>query len=72
MDFVIGLGEKRKRALLKKFSGLDEIRASSVDEIAATPGFNRVLAERVLLQLAESGEEIQTFPPEDEAPVGEP
>lgn len=76
LDFVVGLGEKRKRALLSKFSSIDEIRAASVDEIVRVQGFNRVLAERVLLQLNEdsqlSGEEgaapedaAQTFPEED-------
>jgi excinuclease ABC subunit C len=53
LDFVVGLGEKRKRLLLSKFNGVDEIRAASVEELAKIPGFNRVLAERVLLQLNE-------------------
>ncbi len=54
LDFVVGLGEKRKRSLLKKFASLDEIRVASLDEIADVPGFNRVLAERILLQLSEA------------------
>ena len=56
LDFVIGLGEKRKRALLTKFSSTDEIRAASIEEIATIPGFNRVLAERILLQLNEDSQ----------------
>lgn len=60
LDFVIGLGEKRKRALLKRFGTLEEIRAASVDEISDIHGFNRVLAERVLLQLNESLEGGET------------
>jgi len=59
LDFVVGLGEKRKRALLQKFAGLEEIRSATVDEIAAVKGFNRVLAERVLLQLNET-QELET------------
>ena len=77
LDFVVGLGEKRKRLLLTKFANLDEIRAASVEELSKVPGFNRILAERVLLQLNEesqlSGEEggqaedqAQAFPPEEE------
>jgi excinuclease ABC subunit C len=70
LDFVVGMGEKRKRALLSKFASLDEIRAATVDEIADVSGFNRVLAERVLLQLNEGaeageGEEEQTEPADD-------
>ncbi len=62
LDFVVGIGEKRKRSLLKKFASLDEIRVATPDEIADVPGFNRVLAERILLQLnegaaSESGDE---------------
>jgi excinuclease ABC subunit C len=71
LDFVVGLGEKRKRSLLTKFGNLDEIKAASAEEISKIPGFNRVLAERILLQLNEesqlSGEE--TSQPENEVQV---
>lgn len=60
LDYVVGLGEKRKKALLTKFKSVDEIRQAEVEEIAEIKGFNRVLAERVLLQLNETDEpEIQ-------------
>lgn len=76
LDFVVGLGEKRKRLLLSKYPSIDDIRASNVEELSKIPSFNRVLAERVLLQLNEesqlSGEEggqpedsVQKFPDED-------
>ena len=76
LDFVVGLGEKRKRLLLTKFTDLDAIRAASIEELVKVAGFNRVLAERVLLQLNEesqlSGEEstqpedaVQKFPDDD-------
>jgi excinuclease ABC subunit C len=55
LDSITGLGEKRKKTLLKKFQDLDGIRGASVDEIAKLSSFNRVLAERILLAL--SGEE---------------
>ena len=61
LDFVVGLGEKRKRAILTKFANLDDVRASSIEELTKVPGMTRVMAERVLLQLNEesqlSGEE---------------
>ncbi len=58
LDLVVGLGEKRKRELLQKFGSVEDIRAADPEEIAQMKGFNRVLAERILLQLneASSGE----------------
>ncbi len=53
LDYVVGLGEKRKRLLLSKFKSIDEIKLADVEEIAEIKSFNRVLAERILLQLNE-------------------
>lgn len=53
LDYVVGLGEKRKRALLSRFGSVEEIKAADPEEIAKIQGFNRVLAERILLQLNE-------------------
>jgi excinuclease ABC subunit C len=47
LDAVPGIGPKRKRALLRKFGSVARIREAPVDDIAATPGFTRALAERV-------------------------
>lgn len=69
LDFVVGLGEKRKKALLKRFANMDEIRAALVEEIASIQGFNRVLAERILLQLndeSQLGAETEVILPEDD------
>lgn len=57
LDFIVGLGEKRKRSLLQKFKSLDELRMADVETITELPGFHRVLAERVLLQLQENDED---------------
>lgn len=57
LDYVVGLGEKRKKTLLTHFNSIDEIRMADVDEVAKLKGFNRVLAERILLQLNEGEEE---------------
>ena len=47
LDAVSGIGPKRKRALMRKFGSLKAIREADVDEIAATVGFTRRLAENV-------------------------
>jgi excinuclease ABC subunit C len=47
LDAIPGIGPKRKRALLHKFGSVQRIRQASLDDIAATPGFTRALAERV-------------------------
>ena len=48
LDGIQGIGPKRKRALLRKFGSVKGIREAGVDEIAATPGFTKALAEKVL------------------------
>jgi excinuclease ABC subunit C len=47
LDAIPGIGPKRKRALLRKFGSVQRIRQASLDDIAATPGFTRALAEKV-------------------------
>ncbi len=58
LDYVVGLGEKRKKQLLLKFKTVEDIKQAEVDEIALIKGFNRVLAERILLQLNEAEEKV--------------
>ncbi|NUN05542.1 MAG: excinuclease ABC subunit UvrC [Bdellovibrio sp.] len=57
LDYVVGLGEKRKKVLLTRFNSIDEIKSAVPEEIAQLKGFNRILAERILLQLNEPDEE---------------
>jgi len=57
LDAISGLGEKRKTALLKKFETIEGIKAADVEELTKVPGMNRVVAERILLQLREMDEE---------------
>ena len=59
LDYVVGLGEKRKLLLLQKFKTVDDIKQAEVEDIAALKTFNRVLAERILLQLNESEEKTE-------------
>lgn len=67
LDLVVGLGEKRKKDLLRAFPSVEAIKAATVDEISNVKGFNRVLAERILLQLTES-----EHPEEGSAEIEEP
>ena len=47
LDDVLGIGPKRKKALIKTFGSVAGIRAASVDEVAAVQGIDRATAERV-------------------------
>ncbi|MEX0684231.1 MAG: excinuclease ABC subunit UvrC [Dehalococcoidia bacterium] len=51
LDEVPGVGPKRKKALLRKFGSVKAVREATVEEIAATPGFTRAVAEKVLAAL---------------------
>lgn len=64
LDYVVGLGEKRKKILLQKFPSIEDIRQAEADEIASLKSFNRVLAERILLQLNEAEEKSDEKPEE--------
>jgi len=50
---VPGVGPARRRALLERFGSLAGVRLASPDEIAAVPGFSKVLAERILQHLGD-------------------
>ena len=54
-DEVPGIGPARKRALLKRFGSVRRIREASVDDVAATPGVGREVAERLKARLAREG-----------------
>ncbi|MFJ4187441.1 excinuclease ABC subunit UvrC [Kitasatospora sp. NPDC089509] len=52
LDSVPGLGETRRRALLKHFGSLKKLRAATVDEICEVPGIGRRTAETVAAALS--------------------
>jgi excinuclease ABC subunit C len=52
LDGVPGLGESRRKALLKHFGSLKRLTAASVDEIIEVPGIGRHTAEAVVAALA--------------------
>jgi excinuclease ABC subunit C len=54
LDGVPGLGELRRKAILRAFGSVKRLRAASVDEIAEVPGVGRRTAEAVHAALAET------------------
>ncbi len=47
LESVEGLGPARRRALLKTFGGLAQIKRAAVDDLARVEGVSRLLAERI-------------------------
>ena len=47
LDDIVGIGKKRKVALLKEFGSIDNIKKASVEELAKTKGMNQKTAENV-------------------------
>ncbi|HHV20754.1 MAG TPA: excinuclease ABC subunit C, partial [Propionibacterium sp.] len=58
LDDVPGLGEVRRRTLLKHFGSLRKLRAAKVADIAALPGFGRRTAEAVKAALGDVSEPL--------------
>ena len=55
LDDVPGIGPGRKKSLLKRFGSVRRMREATLDEVAATPGISRDLAERLKAHLAREG-----------------
>ena len=47
LDEIPGVGEARKKALLRRFGSLARVRAASPEELAGTPGIGSVLARTI-------------------------
>jgi excinuclease ABC subunit C len=47
LEGVAGVGPKRRQQLLKHFGGLQEMARAGVEDIAAVPGINREIAQRI-------------------------
>ena len=52
LDDIPGLGENRRKVLLKHFGSVKRLRAATAEEIATIPGFGRRTAEAVVTALA--------------------
>src|SRR5690242_1421200 len=66
LDDVPGLGQTRRKALMKQFGSLKRLRAATVEELMVVPGIGRRTAEAVQAAIAqpEAGDEPAT----DDAP----
>ena len=51
LDSISGIGEVKKKALLKKFKSIKNIANASHEEIAEVKGINMELAERIKKEL---------------------
>jgi len=51
LESIEGLGPARRRALLKAFGGLSQIKRASIEDLAGVDGISRTLAERIYAQL---------------------
>src|SRR5262249_44425498 len=51
LDAVPGLGEVRRKALLRHFGSLKRLKAATVEEIVEVPGVGRRTAEAILAAL---------------------
>ena len=47
LDYIQGIGPKRKQVLIKHFGSLDKIKEASVEQIASLKGFNQKIAETI-------------------------
>lgn len=54
LDAVAGLGDTRKRALLKHFGSLKRLRTATVEQLCEVPGIGRKTAETVAAALAQA------------------
>ncbi|MBC2869947.1 excinuclease ABC subunit UvrC [Streptomyces mexicanus] len=54
LDDVPGLGETRKRALIKHFGSVKKLRSATIDQICEVPGIGRKTAETIAAALAQA------------------
>lgn len=51
LDDILGIGEKKKEALLKKFGSVEKIKSASLDELQEIKGINEALAKKIQNEL---------------------
>jgi excinuclease ABC subunit C len=62
LDSVPGLGELRRKAILRTFGSVKRLRAASIEEIAQVPGVGRRTAEAVHAALADTAPALAVDP----------
>jgi excinuclease ABC subunit C len=63
LDGIAGLGEIRKKALLRHFGSLKRLKAATVEEVMEVPGLGRRTAEALVAALAGASEAMPAFDP---------
>jgi excinuclease ABC subunit C len=53
LDGIPGLGETRRKALMRKFGSVKKLRAAGVDDIVEVPGIGRQTAEAIVTALVQ-------------------
>ena len=51
LDDIPGVGEVKKKALLKKFGSVENIKNATIEELMKVKGINKNLAEIILKKL---------------------
>jgi len=57
LDGIPGLGETRRKALLRRFGSLKKLRAATIEELVEVPGIGRQTAEAIVAALARDAAE---------------
>jgi excinuclease ABC subunit C len=52
LDTITGIGRARKAQLIDRFGSFEAVRAATLDELSALPGFNRKIAEAIREKLS--------------------
>ena len=47
LDDIPGIGDTRRKALMKHFKSIEAVQAASEEELSQVPGMNRAAAESV-------------------------
>jgi excinuclease ABC subunit C len=67
LDDVPGLGETRRKALMKRFGSLKRLRAATIEELMEVPGIGRRTAEAVQKAIAEPAVDDGAAPEAEES-----
>jgi excinuclease ABC subunit C len=72
LDGIAGLGETRRKALLRHFGSLKRLKAATVDEVMEVPGIGRRTAEAVLAAVVAAPAQDGAAGPDDAVPAFDP